>query len=125
MMTMAAAAHMAVTLAMTALHLDHGIAGVGGERACRNTRHGRCRRREGGERHGDKACFDKTFHWDLLHRRSRQLAQVPGYIFVPPGHSVSVSAPTAARFSKDKSILPFFPDSFAAIGNSTGQCRII
>jgi hypothetical protein len=83
MMTPAAAAHMTVTMAMTALHLDRGIAGVGGKCACWNTGHCGRRRRQGCEGHGDKACLDKSFHGNLLHRRSRQLAQVPDMLFVP------------------------------------------
>jgi len=74
MMTAAAAAHMTVAMAMAALDLDHGIAGVGGECACWNTGHCGRRSRQGRERHGDKACFDKSFHWGLLHRVARQLA---------------------------------------------------
>jgi hypothetical protein len=62
MMTSAAAAHMTVTMAMTALHLDHGIASVGGKCACRNTGHRGRRRRQGCEGHGDKARLDKSFH---------------------------------------------------------------
>jgi hypothetical protein len=83
MVASAAAAHMTVTVAMTALYLDHGITGVGGKRTCRNTRHRRCRCRQGCKCHGDKTCFDKSFHWDLLHRVARQLAQVPEHVFVP------------------------------------------
>jgi hypothetical protein len=91
MMTAAAAAHMTVAVAMTALDLDHGIAGVGGKGACRNTGHGGRRRRQGCKRYGDKARFDESFHWDLLHRMARQLAQVPERVFVP-GASFSIEA---------------------------------
>jgi hypothetical protein len=83
MMTAAAAAHMTVAVAMTALDLDHGIAGVGRKRACWHTRHCGRRRRQDCERHRDKACFDELSHWDLLHRIARQLAQVPERVFVP------------------------------------------
>jgi hypothetical protein len=91
MMPVAAAAHMTVAMAMTALDLDRCIAGFGGKCACWNTGHCGCRRRQGCERHGNEACFDKLFHWDLLHRRARQLAQVPDCVFVP-GSSIGINA---------------------------------
>jgi hypothetical protein len=78
-------------MAMTALDLNHGIAGVGGKRACWNTGHCGRGRRQGCERHGDKGCFDESFHWDLLHRIARRLAQVPGRVFVP-GASFGIRA---------------------------------
>jgi hypothetical protein len=87
-MTSAAAAHMTMTMAVTVLHQNDGITGVGGKGACRNARHRECRRRRGGQRHGDKACFDKSFHWDLLHRASRQLPQVPALSFCSGPFSV-------------------------------------
>jgi hypothetical protein len=59
MMTASAVAHMTVAVAMTALHLDHGIGGKG---ACWNTGHCGRRRCQGCKRHGDKACFDKSLH---------------------------------------------------------------
>jgi hypothetical protein len=102
MMTAAAAAHMTVAMAMTALHLDHGIAGVGGKCACWNTRHCGSRRRQGCERHGDKACFDKSFHWGLLHRRSRQLAQVPEHAFCSPVLRSAASLYKIAHLFQDK-----------------------
>jgi hypothetical protein len=39
MMTAAAAAHVTVAMAVTALHQHGGITGVGGKGACRNARH--------------------------------------------------------------------------------------
>jgi hypothetical protein len=74
MMTSAAAAHMTVAMAMSALYQHDGVAAVGGKRACGNARHRECGRRRGCKCHGDQACFDKSFHWDLLHREARQLA---------------------------------------------------
>jgi hypothetical protein len=72
MVTSAAAAHMAVTMTVTALHQHNGIAGVGGYGACRNARHCEGRGRRGRKRNGDKACFDKPSHWDLLNRPLRR-----------------------------------------------------
>jgi hypothetical protein len=74
MMTSAAAAHMTVAMAMSALYQHDGVAAVGGNRACRNARHRECGRRRGCKRHADQARLDKLFHWDLLHRKARQLA---------------------------------------------------
>jgi hypothetical protein len=62
MMTSAAAAHMTVAMAMSALHQHDGIAAVGRNRACGNARHRECCRRRGCKCHGDQACFDKSFH---------------------------------------------------------------
>jgi hypothetical protein len=70
-------------MAVAALHQHRDITGIGGKRACRNVRHRYCRTRRDCKRHGDKACFDKSSHWDLLHRASRRLAQVPKPSFVP------------------------------------------
>jgi hypothetical protein len=116
MMTAAAAAHMTVAMAMTALDLDHGIAGVGGKCACRNTGHcGRCRR-QGCERHGDKACFDKSFHWGLLLRVARQLAQVPRPCFCSrASRQHQRMYKTAHPFSKNPR-LPPFPEYFGRNG---------
>jgi hypothetical protein len=74
MMTSAAAAHMTMAMAVSALYQHDGVAGVGGNRACGNARHCECGSRRGCERHRDQAGFDKLFHWDLLHREARQLA---------------------------------------------------
>jgi hypothetical protein len=114
MMTAAAAAHMAVAVAMTALHLDHGIAGLGGERACWNAWHCGRRRRQGCERQGDKACLDKSFHGDLLHRRSRQLAQVPERVFVPGLPFSQHCTKTAGVFRLKFRYCRFFPNIFDA-----------
>jgi hypothetical protein len=64
MMTSAAAAHMTVAMAVSALYQHDGAAVVGGNRACGNARHRECRRRRGRKRHGDAACLDKSFHWE-------------------------------------------------------------
>jgi hypothetical protein len=61
-MTSAAAAHMTVAMAMSALYQHNGVAAVGGNGACRSARHRECRRRRGCKRHGDAACLDKSFH---------------------------------------------------------------
>jgi hypothetical protein len=74
MMTSAAATHMTVAMAMSALHQHDGVAAVGGNRACGNARHREYGRRRGCKRNRDQTCFDKSFHWDLLRRVARQLA---------------------------------------------------
>jgi hypothetical protein len=60
MMTAATAAH--VTVAMSALYQYDGVAALGRNRACGNTRHRECRCRRGCKRYGDAACFEKSFH---------------------------------------------------------------
>jgi hypothetical protein len=61
-MTSAAAAHMTVAVAMSALYQHNGVTAVGGNGACRNARHRECGRRRGCKRHGDTACLKKSFH---------------------------------------------------------------
>src|SRR5207244_3023126 len=55
-------AHMAVAMAVTALHLDDGIAVATGKDVCGNGRHRQRRGCRGEHRGRDKACFNKTFH---------------------------------------------------------------
>jgi hypothetical protein len=74
MMTSAAAAHMTVAMAMSALYQHDGVAAVGANRACRNARHREGGRRRGRNRHGDAACFDKLFHWISSTAKRGQLA---------------------------------------------------
>jgi hypothetical protein len=62
MMASAAAAHMTVAMAVSALYQHDGVAAVGGKRACGNARHRECGRRRRCKRHGDAACLDKSFH---------------------------------------------------------------
>jgi len=59
------AAHMTVTMAVTALHLDDGIAVATGKDVCGNGRHRQRRRCRGEHRRRDKACFNKTFHPEI------------------------------------------------------------
>jgi hypothetical protein len=65
MMTSAAAAHMTVAMAMSALHQHDGVAAVGGNRACGNARHREGGRRRGRKRNRDEARLDKSFHWEI------------------------------------------------------------
>jgi len=66
----AMAAHMTVTVAVSALHLDHGIAR---KDARRNSRHRQRRCRRGEDGCCNKARLNKTFHfWNLLHRAVRR-----------------------------------------------------
>jgi hypothetical protein len=100
---------------MTALDLDHGIAGVGGKGACWNAGHCGRRRRQGCERHGYKACLDVSFHWDLLHRVARQLAQVPERIFVPAASFSIRAVQNSASGSVRIRHCHFFPNILAAV----------
>jgi hypothetical protein len=54
---------MTVTMAVSTFHEHDGVAGVRGKGACRNARHRKRRGRRSCKRNGDKACFDKPFHW--------------------------------------------------------------
>jgi hypothetical protein len=58
-------AHMAVTMAVTALHLDDGISVAAGKDVCGNGRHRQRRRCRGEHRRRDKACLNKTFHPEI------------------------------------------------------------
>jgi hypothetical protein len=109
MMTTAAAAHVTVTMAVTALHQNDGITGVGGNGACRNPRHRQCRCRRGSKRYGDKACFDKSFHWDLLQPRSAAITQVPEPSFVPISSLATRPSKNLGDLPKANRNCRFFP----------------
>jgi hypothetical protein len=64
-MSAPATTHMAVTMTVTALHLDDGIAVAAGKDVCGNGRHRQRRRCRGEHRRRDKACLNKTFHPEI------------------------------------------------------------
>jgi hypothetical protein len=99
---------MTVTMAVSTFHEHDGVAGVGGKGACRNARHRECRRRRSCKCNGDKACFDKSFHWASPQPRIAAMSISSRALFL--FQAISAIQPFKEAANPGTWQLPLFPE---------------